>query len=64
MTWNDSDLQVPIATLDQDLDDDFQLLPGENPTKELKIDFFSFDILIQVMEFNQRTKNGHVKSVP
>ncbi|CAG9859279.1 unnamed protein product [Phyllotreta striolata] len=37
MNWNDSKLQVPIATLDQDLDDDFQILPGdESPIDEQK----------------------------
>lgn len=30
MTWNDTELQVPIATLEQDLDDDFQLLSGKD----------------------------------
>ncbi|KAJ3630297.1 hypothetical protein MTP99_011499 [Tenebrio molitor] len=36
--WNESvELQVPLATLDQDLDDDFQLLPGEDsPVDEQK----------------------------
>lgn len=35
--WNDSgEPQVPIATLDQDLDDDFQLLPGEDSPDEQK----------------------------
>ncbi|CAH1174104.1 unnamed protein product [Phaedon cochleariae] len=28
--WSDIKLQVPIATLEQDLDDDFQLLPADN----------------------------------
>lgn len=33
MNWSESKLQVPIATLDQDLDDDFQILAGMHSIK-------------------------------
>lgn len=33
---SESKLQVPIATLDQDLDDDFQIIPGNDASEEQK----------------------------
>ncbi|CAG9837189.1 unnamed protein product [Diabrotica balteata] len=37
INWSDSKIQVPIATLDQELEDDFQILPdGDSPTEDQK----------------------------
>lgn len=46
--WNEPlSLPVPIATLDQGLEDDFQLLPGMSPTIILSI----FNLLSHVEVF-------------